>query len=227
MTYRGVLFDMDGVVLDSGRLWTHIIEDRRKKYSLDQAILQKADGYNLTTAEAITMVLKGMGIWSESLLRKMLDETDEMYTAGLSSMTSLEPGIPEILSMLKKRGIPAVLASNSSRFQVNMALDHYCLKDYFSGVVTSDDVQRGKPDPEPYLKALELAGIGKREAVVVEDSLTGAESAANAGIDFILVSDDSADCAEEPAAEFPETCHTVRRYSVRRSGLAEMLRKMI
>ena len=129
MIYRGVLFDMDGVVLDSGRLWTHIIEDRRKKYSLDQAILQKADGYNLTTAEAITMVLKGMGIWSESLLRKMLDETDEMYTAGLSSMTSLEPGIPEILSMLKEKGIPAVLASNSSRFQVNMALDHYCLKD--------------------------------------------------------------------------------------------------
>ena len=104
---------MDGVVLDSGRLWTHIIEDRRKKYSLDQAILQKADGYNLTTAEAITMVLKGMGIWSESLLRKMLDETDEMYIAGLGSMTSLEPGIPEILSMLKEKGIPL---DNVSRF---------------------------------------------------------------------------------------------------------------
>ena len=117
-----------------------------------------------------------------------------------------------------------LLDTLGSRFQVNMALEHYGLKDYFAGVVTSDDVRRGKPDPEPYLKALKLAGIGKREAVVVEDSLTGAESAANAGIDFILVSDDS---AEEPAAEFPEACHTVRRYSVRRSGLAEMLRKMI
>ena len=107
MIYRGVLFDMDGVVLDSGRLWTHIIEDRRKKYCLDQEILRKADSFNLTTAEAITMVLKGMGIWSESLLRKMLDETDEMYTAGLGSMTSLEPGIPEILS----RAIPPVSRS--------------------------------------------------------------------------------------------------------------------
>ena len=222
--YKGVLFDMDGVVLDSAALWNHIIGSRQKKYALDMSVLQDSDGFNLTTEEAMTAVLKGMGIYSAEFLEKMLDETDIMYAEGLESLTSLEPGIADVLSLLKDRGVPAVLVSNSSRRQVEAVLDFYGLRGYFCGTVTSDDVRRGKPDPEPYAMALDLSGLSAGDALVVEDSPTGILSAENAGISHVLVSDDGVQ--DNSRTDCNSRGQAIGRYCVPRSGLHEFIDKV-
>lgn len=187
--WKGIFFDMDGVVVDSSSLWSVIIGFMRTRYGLDMEVLDRVSGYNLTAVEAISMILEDMGIYSGDLLSKITGEIDRLYAARLGDLAALEPDMERILAMLQSRGVPAVLVSNSSRTQVGLMLEHFGIEKYFCGIITSDDVTRGKPDPEPYLKALEMTGLRKDEALVVEDSRTGADAASGAGVDHILVVD--------------------------------------
>ena len=68
MTVKGIFFDMDGVVVDSDPLWNTIIRTVREEYALDMSCLERSDGYNLSTGEAIRLVLEDMGRYSDGLL---------------------------------------------------------------------------------------------------------------------------------------------------------------
>ena len=105
----------------------------------------------------------------------------------LSLETGILTGIPELLQTLRDRGIVSVLVSNSTRRQAGMILEHYGLSHLIGFIVAADDVARGKPDREPYCRALELTGLVPEEVVAVEDSDTGEKSAAGAGIACIRV----------------------------------------
>lgn len=194
---KGVFFDMDGVVIDSGPLWNHVICSVKSEYSLDFSVLEKSDGFNLSTEEAIRLVLEDMGRYSEPLFMEITGRIDEIYASCLVRLSSLEDGMPDILESLKSAGVKMVLVSNSSRKQVEMMMARYGIETYFCGTVTSDDVSRGKPDGEPYLKALQLSGLDTEEVLAVEDSETGVLSAADASITCLRVTEDS--CPEEGA----------------------------
>lgn len=187
---KGVFFDMDGVLVDSGALWDHIVSTVKSEYSLDFSVLEKSDGFNLSTEEAIRLVLEDMGRYSDSLFREITERIDELYASCLGTLSSLEYGVPEILEFLRQAGVKMVLVSNSSGRQVEMMMSRYGMEAYFCGIVTSDDVSRGKPDGEPYLKALQLSGLDAGEVIVVEDSDTGVLSAVDASLAYLRVSDD-------------------------------------
>ena len=181
MTVKGIFFDMDGVVVDSDPLWNTNIRTVREEYALDMSCLERSDGYNLSTGEAIRLVLEDMGRYSDALLEEILHRIDILYSLHLD-MVSLMPGMAETLEMLHERRVHTALVSNSSRRQVDMLLDSLCLRKYFQTVVTADDVTCGKPDAEPYLRAMELTGLTAADAVAVEDSPTGIAAAVNAGL---------------------------------------------
>lgn len=187
-TYKGIFFDMDGVVVDSAPLWSRIIASIKGKYGLDMTVLENNGGYELTTREAISTVLDCMGISSARLLDTIAGDIDVLYGSLLGDLAVLEPDMHRILGMLREREIPAVLVTNSSRRQACMVMDRFSLSGYFLGMLTSDDAVRGKPHPEPYSRALELAGLSGKDALAVEDSSTGAASALVAGLDCVVVS---------------------------------------
>lgn len=187
-TYKGIFFDMDGVVVDSAPLWSRIIASIKGKYGLDMTVLENNGGYELTTREAISTVLDCMGISSACLLDTIAGDIDVLYGSLLGDLAVLEPDMHRILGMLREREIPAVLVTNSSRRQACMVMDRFGLSGYFLGMLTSDDAVRGKPHPEPYFRALELAGLSGKDALAVEDSSTGAASALAAGLDCVVVS---------------------------------------
>ena len=191
MEIKGVFFDMDGVVIDSSRLWNDIITELSGKYNLDLMVVESAAMKNLSTKDAMKMVLESMGMYSDALLGDILEDIDVMYEKGLSPLTSVIDGIPEILQLLGRESIARVLVSNSTRKQVLMVLRHYGLEDSFDYSVASDDVSKGKPDAEPYLKALQLTGLAPEEALVVEDSDTGVQAAEAASIECIKVNPNS------------------------------------
>ncbi len=186
-TVRGVFFDMDGVVIDSKSLWSNILDTVAASFSLDLSLLRKYDGLNLSTKEAMRRVLEDSGYRSSDMLGSLISEIDRLYASLMSEYTFMELGIREVLDMLSGKGVFMVLVSNSSRSQVDMVIGHYGLGDIFKAEVTADDVLCGKPDGEPYLKALTLSGLAPDETVVVEDSMTGVVSAGNAGLDCIMI----------------------------------------
>lgn len=188
MEIKGVFFDMDGTVADTESLWRYIIDSISDRFGLDFTFFDRVeDGYNLAMADALKLILEENGRYSAELEKEILDEVDVLYETALNGKTSLIGGIPELLQTLRDRGIVSVLVSNSTRRQAGMILEHYGLSHLIGFIVAADDVARGKPDREPYCRALELTGLVPEEVVAVEDSDTGEKSAAGAGIACIRV----------------------------------------
>ncbi len=188
MEIKGVFFDMDGTVADTESLWRYIIDSISDRFGLDFTFFDRVeDGYNLAMADALKLILEENGRYSAELEKEILDEVDVLYETALNGKTFLIGGIPELLQTLRDRGIVSVLVSNSTRRQAGMILEHYGLSHLIGFIVAADDVARGKPDREPYCRALELTGLVPEEVVAVEDSDTGEKSAAGAGIACIRV----------------------------------------
>ena len=110
---------------------------------------------------------------------------DECYRTYAEADLVLEPGSLELLDGLRERGVTVGLVSTTVARCVLTALDRLRALDLFDVVVTGDMVERRKPHPDPYLRALDLLGVGAGEAVAVEDSPAGKASAHAAGLHAI------------------------------------------
>ena len=86
-----------------------------------------------------------------------------------------------------KQQFTLVLVTGSTRNEAIPVLAHYELLDLFNATICKDDVINPKPDPEPYLKALELLSIKPQEAIALEDSKTGLQSATAAGVQTVVI----------------------------------------
>lgn len=185
--YSGVFFDMDGVVIDSGRLWGHIICGIASKFALDLSVIGEGEKKSLSSEDAVRLVLERTGRFSPALYAEILQEIEAVYSESFSSLVAMKDSIRELLSALKERNVTMALVSNSSARQVRTVLGHFALGEFFSVAVSSDDVSEGKPSPEPYLKALELTGLDAGEVLALEDSDEGERSAASAAVDCMRI----------------------------------------
>lgn len=95
------------------------------------------------------------------------------------------PYLRDLLSILKDRGRKVAIVSSTDRAHLEAALSRMGLSVFIDTIISGSDVQNKKPSPEPYLKGLEALSVDKQDAVVIEDSPTGIQSAVNAGIDCI------------------------------------------
>ena len=95
------------------------------------------------------------------------------------------PYLRELLSILKARGRKVAIVSSTDRAHLEAALSRMGLSGFIDTIISGSDVQNKKPSPEPYLRGLEALSVDKQDAVVIEDSPTGIQSAVNAGIDCI------------------------------------------
>ena len=95
------------------------------------------------------------------------------------------PYLRDLLSILKDRGRKVAIVSSTDRAHLEAALSRMGLSGFIDTIISGSDVQNKKPSPEPYLKGLEALSVDKQDAVVIEDSPTGIQSAVNAGIDCI------------------------------------------
>ena len=87
--------------------------------------------------------------------------------------------------LLKDRGRKVAIVSSTDRAHLEAALSRMGLSGFIDTIISGSDVQNKKPSPEPYLKGIEALSVDKQDAVVIEDSPTGIQSAVNAGIDCI------------------------------------------
>jgi HAD superfamily hydrolase (TIGR01509 family) len=184
--FRAVVFDMDGLLLDTEVLWQRAEEElfRRHGDRFTQADKLAVMGTSFAmTARYFAERLGG----SEEHGTELVDELRQLMHGLLREQVSSRPGAVELVARLRADGVRLALASNSSRFLVETALATAGLTDAFEAIVTSDDVEHAKPAPDMYLLACGRLGIEPADTLALEDSAPGIEAAKAAGLVCIAV----------------------------------------
>ena len=205
---RAVLFDMDGVLYDS--MPSHVSAWVRalKEFGYNMSVLDVYLNEGCTGAQTIRSISEreGKGPVSDEVVKRIYARKSELFME--LPPVSVMPGAADVMRKAREAGIQIQVVTGSGQG----GLIERVQRDYKGYVVrplmvTAFDVERGKPFPDPYLRALEIGGITAEEAVVVENAPLGIRAARAAGIDTIAVNtgpiDDETLLAEGPAILFP------------------------
>ncbi|MCB2192094.1 MAG: HAD family phosphatase [Deltaproteobacteria bacterium] len=184
--YQAVLFDMDGVVLDSMQqhsdAWLRVMQAAglrvEREFVLAHEGCLQTDVLEKLLNEQGVVLPSGQGA-AEFMLR-LLDEQRHLYLNEFAHQVVPFPGAAGLLAALAGRGVPTALVTSSRRDQVESCLPGELLRG-FAYIVASDDVEKHKPHPEPYLKASQALGVAAPDCLVVENSPAGISAARAAG----------------------------------------------
>ncbi len=181
--FKLIIFDLDGVVFDSEPLH----ENAKRRLLTEGGIAEHID---LAWSVGLPNKLLWNNMISKYGLVKSEDELEYLqYNYILEEVIAkdIKPsdGLVEVLQSLQKKGLKVGLASSSDRHYVDSILKYYQIDHYFSYIIAGDEVAKKKPEPDIYLKILDLSGLGRHEAIAIEDSKAGSESAVAAGLKCI------------------------------------------
>lgn len=184
MALEAVIFDVDGVLVQS-------MEKHHEAY----ARAFRPFGIELTRDEVFRNEGRGsreVAVWVAKhrdlkLTDEQLDQVARDKQRVFSSFGPMPryPGVDTLVDGLRARGLRLAMVTGTSRVNVQNHFHQWTQK--FDAIVTADDVQRTKPDPEPYLKALEKLGLRPEECLVVENAPLGIQSAKAAGLRVVAV----------------------------------------
>jgi HAD superfamily hydrolase (TIGR01509 family) len=179
-----VIFDMDGVIIDS-----------HPAHRAAWRTFLREIGKNVTEAE-LDFVLDGrkrseilrhfLGELSEDEIREYGDRKDEFFKKAALNVEVI-PGVLELIASLHDGGIPTAVATSASESRCRHVLAQVRLADKFSVIVTGNEVSHGKPDPAIYRLACQRLGVPPRQALAVEDAISGIRAAKLAGLTCIGV----------------------------------------
>ncbi|WP_019633842.1 HAD family hydrolase [Actinomadura atramentaria] len=181
---QAVLFDMDGLLVDSERLWLEVEEETvaRLGGTWGEEHQRALIGGSLDRAAVYMLELTGADVPPERIGDWLLEGMITRLGAGVP----LLPGARELLAEVRAAGVPAGLVSSSYRCLIEAALD-VIGREHFAVTVAGDEVARTKPDPEPYLTAAARLGADPAACVALEDSPNGLAAAEAAGCAVVAV----------------------------------------
>lgn len=175
---QAVLFDMDGLLVDSEPQWHRVITDLMAglggAWAPEDA--RAVVGSSLIDAARRMVAVAGSDTAPEAVVAAMVAAMGQ----GLRREVTWRPGARELLAALSAAGVPTALVSASFRVLVDAVCSHLDTVP-FAVSIAGDEVARGKPHPEPYLTACARLGVDPARTVVLEDSLTGATAGEAAG----------------------------------------------
>jgi HAD superfamily hydrolase (TIGR01509 family) len=183
-----VLWDMDGTLIDSERLWDISLQDTARELG-GELSAQSRDalvGVDIDTSIVVLLGDVGMPATPERIgwtYERLVARTEELFTAG---DVDWRPGARAALRTVRAAGVLTALVTNSLRRITELALDGIG-REFFDVTVCGDEVAEGKPAPDPYRRAAELLGVPAQECVAVEDSPNGALAAERAGAAVLVV----------------------------------------
>lgn len=178
---EAVIFDMDGVILDSEPIHYKVEKAIMKENGLDFQFEDHARYVGQTTRD----------LWDDLCKRHHLPDGAEVLSARDSEdyfnelkHGDIEPiaGIKELIQTLHRKGIKLIVASSSLRVNIEVVLDTFDIKKYFQGYVSGQDVKKTKPNPDIFLKAAKQLEVFPENCLVIEDAKHGVEAAKSAGM---------------------------------------------
>lgn len=181
---QAVLFDMDGTLLDSEKVWDVALDDLASWLGGTLSPAARASMVGSSLGRSVRILHADLGVDADPGRSGdyLLQRTAELFTTDLV----WQPGAEELLQAVHDAGIPVALVTSTHRALTEIALDTLG-RDRFAATVCGDEVEHPKPSPDPYLRAAKLVGALARACVAIEDSLLGVASAEAAGCAVLAV----------------------------------------
>lgn len=184
---NAVIFDMDGIMIDSEPLWEKteriLLARRNIDYSPDYR--DKIVGLNQRDSGRLLVDTFDL----EETVEEIINERISILTSIYEKELELIPALVPLLERLGEEGYRLAVASSSPLRVVSFVLDMFSLRGHFLAVVSGDSVANGKPHPDIYVHTAETLGVTPAECVAIEDSINGLRSAKGAGMYCIAVPD--------------------------------------
>jgi len=183
---RAVIFDMDGVLINSEPLWK--IAEKEVFSSMGVNVTDELVHItSALTAQEVCAFWYERYPWQGKTFDQVEDDVVARVIELIGENDTKIPGVIEILDFCKSKGLKIGLASNSSHDLIEVVLEKVGIKHYFDFISSAQDVERGKPDPAVYLYAAMKLGVDPKECLVFEDSIIGVTAAKNAGMFVIAI----------------------------------------
>ncbi|WP_034993669.1 HAD family hydrolase [Beijerinckia mobilis] len=185
---QSVIFDMDGLLIDSESLAMRALVRSGEELGYDTPL----DFCQLMIGAPIDhcrrLVTERFG--ADFPLERYFETSDKHFTALIDDgQLQLKAGVRNLLDTLEEKGINKAVATSSSRRKADHHLELIGIRDRFSAIITRDDVERGKPSPDPFLRAAQALKTPPEECLALEDSHNGVRAAHAAGMRVIMVPD--------------------------------------
>lgn len=198
---RCVIFDLDGVLLDTEHFYTEVTEEICREYgkTFDWSIKSNMIGRPSLESALYLVDVLSLPITAEEYLRRRAIRLDELFPQAKE-----KPGAEAFVRELASRGVPIAVATSSERHLFERkTLEHGDWFSLFDAVVVGDDprVKKGKPAPDVFLVAAGELGAKPQECLVFEDAPAGLAAAHAAGMQVVAIPDDGMDRSRYTAAE--------------------------
>ncbi len=226
--YRAALFDMDGVITDTMPLH---YESWKRAFEPYGVSVEKMDVYlreGMTTTAMGREIArdKGRGLSGEELC-KVVEEKTRIFKGLVRERAEVYEGVPGTIRMLRNNGLKLALVTGSRRESVDTVLKKVGLEGAFDAIVAAEDVEEGKPGPEPYLIAMRKLDMPALNCVVVENAPLGVRSAKAARVGYVIALTTTLDAscleeADEIAPSFSDLEQCLARRFEARPGRAIM-----
>jgi HAD superfamily hydrolase (TIGR01509 family) len=206
---EAVVFDLDGVILDSEQLWNEVRERLARERGGHWSEQAQSDMMGMSSTEWARYMHEVVGLSdppeeiNREVVRRMLDRYAERLP--------LIDGAVEAVERMAARW-PLGLASSSNRELIERALEVSGLAPYFRATVSSEEVERGKPAPDVYLEAARRLNVDASHCAAIEDSANGIRSAHSAGMRVVAI----------PNPDFPPPADVLALASVVLSSIEEL-----
>ncbi|MEM2928536.1 MAG: HAD family phosphatase [Nitrososphaerota archaeon] len=180
------MFDLDGVIIDSEPIHfkadKELLKRKGIKYSLEDASL-----FTGKREKECYIELKRMYCLKESV-KELIEERRKLFFSLLNKENIKPmPGLINLLNILKKNNKKIAIASSSEKEYIEYVLNKFNIKEFFEVIVSGYEVEKGKPEPDVFLKASEKLKVNPNECLVIEDSRNGVIAAKKAGMKCIAI----------------------------------------
>ena len=181
---KALIFDMDGVVIDSEKYWDaqefglfqKIIPEWNREKHKSVVGLNIPDTYKVLSKAGVTLSEQKFALTIDRLAKNIYRTKAELM-----------PGFLDLKNEINKRKIPVGLASSSRFTWINMALKKLGLENFFDTITSSQEIKgQGKPAPDLYLLAAKKIGFKPNECVAIEDSANGLKASRGAGLATVI-----------------------------------------
>lgn len=184
------IFDMDGTIFDTEKFYYQTWLDIAKKEGFDFGLEDKVRLSGKQSKESIAYMVENFSMDEKEAIRirKNLNELRDKKFNELDYSLK-KPGLLKLLSYLRENNKNIALASSSIKSRIDFLLDREGVRDYFDEIISSDDITKGKPDPQIFNLAMEKIGADKNKTYIIEDSFAGVKAAKKSGAKVVLIID--------------------------------------
>ena len=184
---NGVIFDMDGLMFDTERMWATFWEPALAALGLPykEGLSEAARGTAGETLRNVVRQFYGQDCDAAVIVDSLHAVADKAFQKPVPK----KPGLDELLAWLDEQHIPMAVASSSRMDVIQRNLDNWGMRSYFSVLASGQQVTRSKPDPEIFLLAAEKLGVAPGHVLVLEDSYNGVRAGAAGGFVTVMVPD--------------------------------------